>query len=41
MADLNHIWQKPNTTHQPDNTIPTVTHGGGSIMLHSASWLGG
>ena len=24
---------KPNTSHHPENTIPTVKHGGGSVML--------
>ena len=28
-----HIWRKPGTAHHQANTIPTVTHGGGSIML--------
>ena len=28
-----HVWRKPNTSHHPENTIPTVKHGGGSIML--------
>ena len=27
-----YIWRKPNTSHYPENTIPTVKHGGGSIM---------
>ncbi len=27
------VWQKPNTAHHPEHTIPTVKHGGGSIML--------
>ena len=27
------VWRKPNTSHHPENTIPTVKHGGGSIML--------
>jgi hypothetical protein len=26
-------WHKHNTSHHPENTIPTVKHGGGSIML--------
>jgi hypothetical protein len=28
-----YVWGKPNTSHHPENTIPTVKHGGGSIML--------
>ena len=28
-----YVWLKPNTSHHPENTIPTVKHGGGSIML--------
>ncbi|MCJ8749663.1 hypothetical protein PDJAM_G00178900 [Pangasius djambal] len=25
--------QKPNTAHHPEHTVPTVKHGGGSIVL--------
>ena len=28
-----YVWRKLNTSHHPKNTIPTVKHGGGSIML--------
>ncbi len=28
-----HVWRKPGTIHHLANTIPTVKHGGGSIML--------
>ncbi|KAI3357191.1 hypothetical protein L3Q82_015646, partial [Scortum barcoo] len=28
-----HVWRKPGTTHHQANTIPTVKHGGGNIML--------
>ena len=28
-----YVWQTTNTAHHPDHTIPTVKHGGGSIML--------
>ena len=28
-----HIWRKRGTTHHLENTIPTVKHGGGSIIL--------
>ncbi|KAK3517617.1 hypothetical protein QTP70_013287 [Hemibagrus guttatus] len=28
-----HVWRKPGTSHHLANTIPTVKHGGGSIML--------
>ncbi|KAK3547121.1 hypothetical protein QTP86_012536, partial [Hemibagrus guttatus] len=36
LFDLNgkrHIWMRPGTAHLLANTIPTVKHGGGSIML--------
>ena len=28
-----YVWRKPNTAHPREHTIPTVKHGGGSIML--------
>ena len=28
-----HVWRKPGTAHHQAKTIPTVKHGGGSIML--------
>ena len=28
-----YMWRKPNTAHHPVNAIPTVKHGGGSIMF--------
>uniref|UniRef100_A0A8C5DPJ0 L-type lectin-like domain-containing protein n=1 Tax=Gouania willdenowi TaxID=441366 RepID=A0A8C5DPJ0_GOUWI len=28
-----YVWRKPDTAHHLPNTIPTVKHGGGSIML--------
>ena len=28
-----YVCYKPNTSHHPENTIPTVKHGDGSIML--------
>uniref|UniRef100_A0AAY3ZVU3 Uncharacterized protein n=1 Tax=Denticeps clupeoides TaxID=299321 RepID=A0AAY3ZVU3_9TELE len=28
-----HVWRKPGTAHHQANTIPTVKHGCGSIML--------
>ena len=28
-----HVWRKPVTAHRLANTISTVKHGGGSIML--------
>ncbi|GFX39107.1 transposable element Tcb1 transposase [Trichonephila clavipes] len=27
------VWCKPNTSHHPKHTIPTVKHGGGSVMV--------
>ena len=36
LFDLNakcNVWQNSSTAHRPSNTIPTVKHGGGSIML--------
>ena len=35
-----YVWRKPNTSHHPRNTIPTVRHGGGSIMLRGCSEAG-
>ncbi|GFT76459.1 transposable element Tcb1 transposase [Trichonephila clavipes] len=26
------VWRKPSTSHHPKHTIPTVKHGGGSVM---------
>ena len=28
-----HVWRKPGTAYYLPNTIPTVKHGGGSVML--------
>jgi hypothetical protein len=28
-----YVWRKPNTSHHPENTIPTVKHGGGSSIM--------
>jgi hypothetical protein len=28
-----YVWRKPGTAHHPSNIIPTVKHGGGSIIL--------
>ena len=33
LNDKRHVWRKPGTAHHLANTIPTVKHGGGSIML--------
>ncbi|GFV20012.1 transposable element Tcb2 transposase [Trichonephila clavipes] len=27
------VWRKQNTSHTPKHTIPTVKHGGGSVMV--------
>ena len=35
LAIKENVWRKPNTSHHSENLIPTVKHGGGSIML----WL--
>ena len=28
-----YVWRKPSRAHHPSNTIPTMKHGGGSIMI--------
>ncbi|KAG2465303.1 TCB1 transposase, partial [Polypterus senegalus] len=33
MNARSHVWRKPGTAHHQANTIPTVKHGGSSIML--------
>ena len=33
LNEKHHVWQKTNTSHDPEHTLPTVKHGGGSIML--------
>lgn len=33
LTDLNYIWEKPATVYHLANSIVTVKHGGGSIML--------
>ncbi|GFW21422.1 transposable element Tcb1 transposase [Trichonephila clavipes] len=32
------VWRKPNTSHHPKHTIPTVKHGGGSVMKVLINW---
>lgn len=27
------VWRQPKTSYHPENSVPTVEHGGGSIML--------
>ena len=36
-----HVWRKPSTTDHLANAIPTVRHGGGSIMLWGCSSVAG
>ena len=33
-----HVWRKPGTSNQLANSIPTMKHGGGSIMLWGRNW---
>ncbi|KAL0146548.1 hypothetical protein M9458_058179 [Cirrhinus mrigala] len=32
-SKMRYVWRKPGTAHHLSNTVPTVKHGGGSIML--------
>ncbi len=36
-----YVWRKPGTAHHLFNTVPTVKHGGGSIMLWGCFQLQG
>uniref|UniRef100_A0A8C1JBF2 Transposable element Tc1 transposase n=1 Tax=Cyprinus carpio TaxID=7962 RepID=A0A8C1JBF2_CYPCA len=36
-----YVWRKPGTAHHLSNTVPTVRHGGGSIMLWGCSSAAG
>ncbi|CDQ68420.1 unnamed protein product [Oncorhynchus mykiss] len=33
LASTRHVWRRRNAAYDPKNTIPTVKHGGGNIML--------
>ncbi|KAL0173312.1 hypothetical protein M9458_033623 [Cirrhinus mrigala] len=33
LNSMGYVWRKPGTAHHLSNTVPTVKHGGGSIML--------
>ena len=35
------VWSKRNPEYNPKNTIPTVKHGGGNLMLWGVSQLRG
>ena len=35
-----YVWWKSNTAHHPNNSIPTVKHGGGDILLRCFSAAG-
>ncbi len=36
-----YVWRKPGTAHHLSNTVPTVKHGGGSIMLRRCCSVAG
>ncbi len=36
-----YVWRKPGTAHHLSNTVPTVKHGGGSIMMWGCSSAAG
>ena len=39
--DHRYVWRKKGDAYKPKNTIPTVKHGGGSIMLWGSFAAGG